>query len=206
MLLNSHISAYARCLAWKVCGLVRSTWGTSQGEDKLGAKDKILNTKVARRPCAGPAPDKHYPQRKFQVDKVTPPPPMGKDKGIGRTKGGASKNAVQTELFVGHGWGGVQGGGWVAPPPLHKPTLCITALMKEISEPLALNRRLGLRPPHSSHNLSRHTGSSDRIQGGSGLGLVHVNTLRQNHEVWPIGCQQLPQDHMICRGAHTPCV
>ena len=35
MLLNSHISAYARCLAGKVCGLVRSTWGTSQGEDKL---------------------------------------------------------------------------------------------------------------------------------------------------------------------------
>ena len=41
MLLNSHISAYARCLAGKVCGLVRSTWGTSQG--------KIHNTKVTRR-------------------------------------------------------------------------------------------------------------------------------------------------------------
>ena len=53
MLLNSHISAYTRCLAEKVCGLVRSTWGTSQGEDKLEAKDKILNTKVARRTCAG---------------------------------------------------------------------------------------------------------------------------------------------------------
>ena len=37
MSLNSHISAYARCLAEKVCGVVRSTWGTSQGEDKLGA-------------------------------------------------------------------------------------------------------------------------------------------------------------------------
>ena len=52
MLLNSHISAYTRCLAEKVCGLERSTWGTSQGEDKLGARgprDKILNTKVARR-------------------------------------------------------------------------------------------------------------------------------------------------------------
>ena len=48
MLLNPHILAYARCLAGKVCGLVRSTWGTSQGEDKLGARDKILNTKVAR--------------------------------------------------------------------------------------------------------------------------------------------------------------
>ena len=53
MLLNPHISAYTRCLAGKVCGLVRSTWGTSQGEDKLGARDKILNTKVARRACAG---------------------------------------------------------------------------------------------------------------------------------------------------------
>ena len=53
VLLNSHISAYATCLARKVCGLVRSTWGTSQGEDKLGARDKILNTKVARRACAG---------------------------------------------------------------------------------------------------------------------------------------------------------
>ena len=53
MLLNSHISAYTRCLAEKVCGLVRSTWGTSQGEDKLGARIKILNTKVACRACAG---------------------------------------------------------------------------------------------------------------------------------------------------------
>ena len=50
---ESHISAYARCLAGKVCGLVRSTWGTSQSEDKPGARDKILNTKVARRACAG---------------------------------------------------------------------------------------------------------------------------------------------------------
>ena len=49
MLLNSHILASARCLAWKVCGLVWSTWGTSQEEDKLGARDKILNTNVARR-------------------------------------------------------------------------------------------------------------------------------------------------------------
>ena len=56
MLLNSHILAYARCLAGKVCGLVRSTWGTSQGEDKLGARDKILNTKGARRACTGRAP------------------------------------------------------------------------------------------------------------------------------------------------------
>ena len=61
MLLNSHISAYARCLAEKVCRLVRSIWGTSPGEDKLGARDKILNTKVARRACAGRAPGKHPP-------------------------------------------------------------------------------------------------------------------------------------------------
>ena len=53
MLLNSHILAYTRCLAEKICGLVRSTWGTSQGEGKLGARDKILNTKVARQACAG---------------------------------------------------------------------------------------------------------------------------------------------------------
>ena len=46
MLLNCRISAYARCLAGKVCGLVRSTWGTSQGGDKLRARDRILNTKV----------------------------------------------------------------------------------------------------------------------------------------------------------------
>ena len=49
MLLNSHMSAYARCLAGKVCSLVRSTWGTSRGEDNLGARDRIRNTKVARR-------------------------------------------------------------------------------------------------------------------------------------------------------------
>ena len=53
VLLNSHFSAYATCLARKVCGLVRPTWGTSLGEDKLGARDKILNTKVVRRACAG---------------------------------------------------------------------------------------------------------------------------------------------------------
>ena len=49
MLLKPHILAYARCLAGKVCGLVRSTWGTSPGEDKPGARDEILNTKVACR-------------------------------------------------------------------------------------------------------------------------------------------------------------
>ena len=48
MLLNSHISAYATCIAGKVCGPVRSTWGTSLGEDKLGAKARIVHTKVAR--------------------------------------------------------------------------------------------------------------------------------------------------------------
>ena len=61
MLLNSHISAYVTCFARKVCGLVQSTWGTSLGEDKLGAKDRILNTKVARRACAGRATGKHSP-------------------------------------------------------------------------------------------------------------------------------------------------
>ena len=53
MLLNAHISAYTRCVAEMVCGLVRSTWGTSQGQDKLGARDKILNTKIAHRACTG---------------------------------------------------------------------------------------------------------------------------------------------------------
>ena len=61
MLLNTHISADARCVAGKVCGLVRSTWGTSLGEDKLGARDKILNTKVARRACAGQTFPQCYP-------------------------------------------------------------------------------------------------------------------------------------------------
>ena len=42
MLLNSHISAYTRCFAQKVCGLVQSTWKISQGEDKFGAVDKIF--------------------------------------------------------------------------------------------------------------------------------------------------------------------
>ena len=53
MLLLSHISANARCLAEKICGLVRSTWGTTRGENNLGARDKILNAKVAHRACAG---------------------------------------------------------------------------------------------------------------------------------------------------------
>ena len=68
MLLNSHISAYTRCLAEKVCGLVRSTWGTSQSEDKLGARDKILSAKVARRACAGRAPGKHSPSTQIKKD------------------------------------------------------------------------------------------------------------------------------------------
>ena len=61
MLLNSHISVYTRCLAGKVCGQVPSTWGISLGGDKLGARDKILNTKVVRRACAGRVPGKHSP-------------------------------------------------------------------------------------------------------------------------------------------------
>ena len=56
VLLNSHISAYARCLAGKVCGPVRSTWGTSLGEDTLGARDSIHNTKVVRRANIPPLP------------------------------------------------------------------------------------------------------------------------------------------------------
>ena len=36
---------------------------TSLGEDKLGARHRILNTKVARRACAGRAPGKHSPCR-----------------------------------------------------------------------------------------------------------------------------------------------
>ena len=52
MLLNSHISAYATCFVRKVCGLVRSTWGISLVEEKLGAA-RILNTKVAPWACAG---------------------------------------------------------------------------------------------------------------------------------------------------------
>ena len=45
MLLNSQISAYATCFVGKVCGLVQSTWGTSRGEDTLGARARIRNTK-----------------------------------------------------------------------------------------------------------------------------------------------------------------
>ena len=60
MLLNSHISVYARCSARKVCGLVRSTWGTSRGEGKLGARDKILSTKVARRANIRPCGQYHF--------------------------------------------------------------------------------------------------------------------------------------------------
>ena len=40
---------------------LRSTWGTTLGEDKLGAGARILNTKVARRACAGCGPGKHSP-------------------------------------------------------------------------------------------------------------------------------------------------
>ena len=47
VLLNSHIPAYATCFAGKVCSPVQSTWRTSRGEDKLGARARILNTKVA---------------------------------------------------------------------------------------------------------------------------------------------------------------
>ena len=72
VLLNSHISAYARCLVENVCGLVRLTLGTSQGEDKLRARDKILNTKVAHRACAERAPGKHS----LEIPKKTLGPPV----------------------------------------------------------------------------------------------------------------------------------
>ena len=51
MLLISHISACATCFAGKVCGLVPATWGNSLGDHKLGARGRILATKVARRAC-----------------------------------------------------------------------------------------------------------------------------------------------------------
>ena len=41
--------------------------GTSQGEDKIGARDKILHTKVARRACTGTLP--------LSVYSVCPRPP-----------------------------------------------------------------------------------------------------------------------------------
>ena len=68
MLLNSHIWAYARCLAGKVCGLVQSTWGASQGEEKPGARGKILNTKVARRARTEHASGKHSPSSSSKTE------------------------------------------------------------------------------------------------------------------------------------------
>ena len=53
MLLTSHISACAPCFAGKVCSPVRSTWGTSLGDDKLVARARILKTKVAHQARAG---------------------------------------------------------------------------------------------------------------------------------------------------------
>ena len=79
MLLNSHISAYTRCLAEEVCGLVRSTWGASQGEDKLGARNKILNTKVAGRACAGRALGKYSPLIRYRA-----PEPRFQANGLGK--------------------------------------------------------------------------------------------------------------------------
>ena len=42
MLFNSHISAYAKCLAGKVCRLVRSTWGIPQVRINLGLEIRYL--------------------------------------------------------------------------------------------------------------------------------------------------------------------
>ena len=53
MVFNSHFPAYATCFAGKVCGPVQSGWGISLGEDKIGARARILNTKVARQARAG---------------------------------------------------------------------------------------------------------------------------------------------------------
>ena len=50
------------------------TWGTSLGEDKLGARDKLLNTNVARRACAGRAPGKHSPTQATKLPKPHTPP------------------------------------------------------------------------------------------------------------------------------------
>ena len=65
MLLNFHISAYARCLAGKVCSLVWSTSATSLCEDKLGARDKIFNTKVA---CHANIPPMPAPVHQLDVE------------------------------------------------------------------------------------------------------------------------------------------
>ena len=48
-LLNSRVSAYRTCYGGKVYGPTWSTWGTSLGEDKFGARASIINTNVARR-------------------------------------------------------------------------------------------------------------------------------------------------------------
>ena len=68
MLLNSQILAHATCFAGKVCGPVQSTWGTSRGENKIGARARILSTKVARQTNIPPIP--HFTSR------CAPPPPI----------------------------------------------------------------------------------------------------------------------------------
>ena len=85
VLLKSHISAYVRCLAGKVCGLVRSTGGTSQGEDKLGARDKVLDTKVAHWACPGRAPGEHSPMCVF-MSTAFPPLPSNRENPPGSNK------------------------------------------------------------------------------------------------------------------------
>ena len=42
-----------RALQGRFCSPVRSTWGISPGEDNLGARARMLNTKVSRRARAG---------------------------------------------------------------------------------------------------------------------------------------------------------
>ena len=64
---------------------MRSTWGTSLGGDKRGARARILNTKVVRQACAGqtfPPPVSSFSsdvQARIRTTKdvrSSPPPPL----------------------------------------------------------------------------------------------------------------------------------
>ena len=67
MSFNSYIPAYATCFAGKDCAPVRSTWGTSLGEDELGARARILNSKVARRATIPPNVVKEWHQTDWEI-------------------------------------------------------------------------------------------------------------------------------------------
>ena len=72
---------------------------------------------MSARDASGSAPQHSHPHNntmsrneKFWVDQVTvPDPPLGNDKGWGTTRGGGGYliNMVRTEVFGGHGGGGV---------------------------------------------------------------------------------------------------